>query len=769
MKNILITIQKLSLLSILIFSNVLYAQLPGGTVTDWDGDGVINTVDLDDDNDGVLDIHEGRICNTANLNSDLRSGSWTAPESPDPQSYGVSAPSGSPNSIIFNNIDDGCQSYTANISGATANQTNNLSFTVKSTNGSNPQTQTARVSINGVVKASYSTVSTGNPSSVLISNSNIAFVPTATDFTLSIVWCAPDDNSNRETYSQGADLFFEKVKLNDEISNTTCTSDLDTDKDEVPDALDLDSDNDGISDLVEAGTITITSITSLAQTYPNGYYQSSSVTENGVPTVANSGSGYLRGTGTNLDSDSDGIPDAIEVQPTTGYVPLNTHSLVNGVFALHIPQDTDNDGTPDYHDEDSDSDSMLDSDERGITISFTYSHTDGDITPSTALANQFGDRTEVAYRESLFAQNDTATVNSGESATISVLANDTYPNGLTTNGLTIVNIEGGGTATVTDNNEVLFQSPPNQTSTTTVTYQICDTIGKCSTATITIGPSQVALFIKAKLLGSLINSTDNLMRDDLRRLGHLPSETPYLADTSFGQFISKGLSNGSEQASSDAFTDRGSNSVVDWVFIQLRDSTNSSEVKETRSALVQRDGDIVDIDGLSPLYFPGAYTGTSYYISIRHRNHLGVMTAMPIMLTSNTAIDFTQDADSGEKFYEIESKYEGYEQALFNSEYSLWPGNANGDNKIKYQGGSTDLNRTSGEVRIHPDNPNQLLNFDNAIGYYNGDIDMDGKVKYQGTNVDTNVVLGVIVNIYPLNTTKSFNYDLTTEQLPSKN
>ena len=53
----------------------------------------------------------------------------------------------------------------------------------------------------------------------------------------------------------------------------------------------------------------------------------------------------------------------------------------------------------------------------------------------------------------------------------------------------------------------------------------------------------------------------------------------------------------------------------------------------TRTALLQHDGDMVGFDGVSPIAFDAAPGG--YAIAIRHRNHLGVMTAAGIALTSS--------------------------------------------------------------------------------------------------------------------------------------
>src|SRR6185295_17903717 len=50
--------------------------------------------------------------------------------------------------------------------------------------------------------------------------------------------------------------------------------------------------------------------------------------------------------------------------------------------------------------------------------------------------------------------------------------------------------------------------------------------------------------------------------------------------------------------------------IVDWVFLELRNTvTSPNTVLQTRSALVQRDGDIVDVDGTSPVTFNNLANG----------------------------------------------------------------------------------------------------------------------------------------------------------------
>ena len=70
------------------------------------------------------------------------------------------------------------------------------------------------------------------------------------------------------------------------------------------------------------------------------------------------------------------------------------------------------------------------------------------------------------------------------------------------------------------------------------------------------------------------------------------------------------------------FTVTGADAIVDWVLVEFRDASDSSVILGSRSALLQRDGDVVNVDGVSPLAFnqvPG-----NYFIIIKHRNHLGL-------------------------------------------------------------------------------------------------------------------------------------------------
>lgn len=82
--------------------------------------------------------------------------------------------------------------------------------------------------------------------------------------------------------------------------------------------------------------------------------------------------------------------------------------------------------------------------------------------------------------------------------------------------------------------------------------------------------------------------------------------------------------------------------IVDWVLVELRTGTESSTTVSKRAALLKSDGSIVDLDGSSQVKFDRVVPG-NYYIVVRHRNHLPIMSANPVSLgfTSSSLYDFS--------------------------------------------------------------------------------------------------------------------------------
>lgn len=107
--------------------------------------------------------------------------------------------------------------------------------------------------------------------------------------------------------------------------------------------------------------------------------------------------------------------------------------------------------------------------------------------------------------------------------------------------------------------------------------------------------------------------------------------------------------------------------VVDWVLLELHDTTNTDQIVWQKAALLLSDGSIQDADNPYSkrvrLDMPGGSvisTG-AYYLVIRHRNHLAVASRVPIAISGNLlSYDFTlspQTAMGGSQLVQVNSLY----------------------------------------------------------------------------------------------------------------
>ena len=168
--------------------------------------------------------------------------------------------------------------------------------------------------------------------------------------------------------------------------------------------------------------------------------------------------------------------------------------------------------------------------------------------------------------------------------------------------------------------------------TSVITYT--NSAGCSRTATVTVNLVTVAAKV---FFEGPFNAATNKMKDDLRSLGVMAAVTtePYtgLGFTHIG-------GGGGEIVNSSVFNTTGDNAIVDWIMVELRSASDPNIVLHTRAALIQVDGDIVDLDGVSPVVFTSA-TAKNYYIGIRHRNHLAIKTNAVIDLSTGNLLDFS--------------------------------------------------------------------------------------------------------------------------------
>lgn len=161
-------------------------------------------------------------------------------------------------------------------------------------------------------------------------------------------------------------------------------------------------------------------------------------------------------------------------------------------------------------------------------------------------------------------------------------------------------------------------------------------------------PAQTTLEIMAKVIlegpykyGSLANDA---MYTDLRDSNMIPLTPPaiypYILDTNRAlHFVTSIPKN-----------------VVDWVVVEFRDKAINADRRFFRTCFLRKDGRLVDLDGISDVSISQQFTQdtnrnpidtsgkTQYYVAIRHRNHITLMSQNTLQFTlegQSALFDFT--------------------------------------------------------------------------------------------------------------------------------
>jgi hypothetical protein len=289
-----------------------------------------------------------------------------------------------------------------------------------------------------------------------------------------------------------------------------------------------------------------------------------------------------------------------------------------------------------------------------------------------------------------------------------------------------INISTSNTTTIAACNSYVW---PINGITYTVSGTYTHTVA-CDTETLVLNIGQGEAKLSAKvLLDGPYNQFTGLMHDSLRVKNLIPLTEPYSSapynKTPIGE-------PGGEQVSASVLADSGSNAIVDWILLELRSASNPAIIIANKRALIQRDGDIVsNIDGISPVTFQSLVNG-NYYVSVKHRNHLGVMSMNPISINGCTtsSIDFTNGN------VDINPTIINTPRKLVGNTYTLWSADVKSNKNVKYNGISNDKD----PVLIILGGP-AFLNTTLLNVYRSEDANMDGKVRYNNSDNDRITIL----------------------------
>lgn len=231
---------------------------------------------------------------------------------------------------------------------------------------------------------------------------------------------------------------------------------------------------------------------------------------------------------------------------------------------------------------------------------------------------------------------------------------------------------------------------------------------------ITVGTGGGAIVsnirLKAALEGAMAGGT-HLMEDDLRVLNLIPTSEPYTALGYTHVNANPGISIPNPAA---VFAVTGANAIVDWVFVKIHDADNPALIMEARPALIQRDGDLVEVDGVT-LFEVNNFIMCSSAISLFHRNHLGIQTQKGgVQFSLNAGINTLDFTDPSTTLVGIDPA------KIVGSIRSIWAGDATNDASISA-----------------PDR-SKIWNERNFTGYNQSDINLDGVTNASDRSIDWN-------------------------------
>lgn len=217
-----------------------------------------------------------------------------------------------------------------------------------------------------------------------------------------------------------------------------------------------------------------------------------------------------------------------------------------------------------------------------------------------------------------------------------------------------------------------------------------------SSVTIPVGDSEwvlsegVRIAVKVWLEGTYDDAMDS-MRTFLR--GNIPTTSPYADDNRTVVSVP--------------------GQVTDWILLQVRSFSDSTNTAGSRSCFINKLGMLVGDDGTTE-YASVNVPGGDYFLVIKHRNHLAVRSYSAVTGLAWGSTPSTYDFSTGT------NKYKGKEAALLETGvYGMYAGDTNG----------------SGIVTNSDKDP-IITNLNNA-GYYDADSNLSGIV----TNADKDPII----------------------------
>ena len=248
----------------------------------------------------------------------------------------------------------------------------------------------------------------------------------------------------------------------------------------------------------------------------------------------------------------------------------------------------------------------------------------------------------------------------------------------------------------------------------------------------TVNPSAYSglsrLNVRVLLAGPYSAATGKMATTLNSTYGALPHTTPYRSDFSPTAVPVPTLPSNFFSLNTD---------LVDWVQIELRVGPDKKNTILRKSAFVDSSGELRDLDASIGVSVP--VKSGDYYLVVRHRNHLAVMSAAPISVGSNSSlVDLTRSESAVMPCVNTVTVYGPSDclKQVSPGVFALFSGDVNQDGMII----DNDSNSSDQNV-IHDTVLGGRTGSSYALGYTPGDLNLDWYTLYDhdpSTNLPIN-------------------------------
>lgn len=359
----------------------LFSLIEGSTqvanIHDFDGDGIVDSLDIDDDNDGILDVDEGCMtCGDSSLiNGDFEDGpfpsGFTQTNEDNVGGWETTAPDNKieiwktgfysvPSHHGDYHVEINSSHHAALFQRLCTRPGSSFSWSVWHRGRSGTDVAVVKIGDDLATAPVQVTMTTGN--TAWVEYSGTYMIPADQALTYFIFESVSTAGGNITVGN-----FIDHIVITEAIEGDC----LDTDLDGQPDHVDLDSDNDGILDIIEAGGVdadgdgmvddaTDTDGDGLADVFDNDNTDGPNATSCTLGTdcdLSGSTSSLFdtNGDGTynvDLDPDADGIPNYRDIDADGDGIVDNIEGQTSDAYASPTGYDDDNDGIDNAYDTD---------------------------------------------------------------------------------------------------------------------------------------------------------------------------------------------------------------------------------------------------------------------------------------------------------------------------------------------------------------------------------------------------------------------------------